>query len=61
MVSRQTDREIWVTVYAAQLAGGDELVTEIHLSDAEQAWVDTMAEIAAKENSADGGPVDERV
>jgi hypothetical protein len=33
----------------------------LHLADAQQAWVETMAEIAAKENSADDGPVDERV
>jgi hypothetical protein len=31
------------------------------MADAEQAWVETMAEIAAKENCADDEPVDGRV
>jgi hypothetical protein len=54
-VDRQTDREIWVSLYAAQLADGDDLVTEIHTADAEQAWAETMTQIAAMETSADGG------
>lgn len=59
-VDGQTDREIWVSLYAAQLVDGDELVTEIHTAEAEQAWAEAMTKIAAMENSADDGAVDGR-
>ncbi|HWM06252.1 MAG TPA: hypothetical protein VNP92_28240 [Actinophytocola sp.] len=46
-VSGQSDRTIWVALYAVELAGGEELVTDVHEAAAEQAWTEAMAEIRA--------------
>lgn len=43
----QSDREIWVTLYAVELAGGEGQVTDAHEAAAEQAWTASMAEIQA--------------
>ena len=51
--SGQSDRTIWIALYAVELAGGEELVTDAHEAAAEQAWTDAMAEIRAMDSQGE--------